>query len=119
MPWVSGTKTSSRPATRRSASSSNARGKSGAMRGRKERARGRPMLRRGDGGGWGANGGVRTMVSRGGRSDLAGEELAAVRAPTLLIVGGNDHQVIEMNREAFRRLRTMKELQISAPPSQW
>jgi len=62
---------------------------------------------------------VRAVVSRGGRPDLAGEELAAVRAPTLLIVGGNDHQVIEMNREAFRRLRTMKELQISAPPSQW
>ena len=55
---------------------------------------------------------VRAVVSRGGRPDLAGEELAAVRAPTLLIVGGNDPQVIEMNREAFRRLRTMKELQI-------
>src|SRR5437870_1566449 len=56
---------------------------------------------------------VRELLER------AREELAAVRAPTLLIVGGNDHQVIEMNREAFRRLRTMKELQISAPPSQW
>ena len=55
---------------------------------------------------------VRAVVSRGGRPDLAGEELAAVRAPTLLIVGGNDKQVIEMNCEAFRRLRTAKELQI-------
>jgi len=55
---------------------------------------------------------VRAVVSRGGRPDLAGEELAAVRAPTLLIVGGNDQPVIEMNCEAFRRLRTAKELQI-------
>jgi putative phosphoribosyl transferase len=55
---------------------------------------------------------VRAVVSRGGRPDLAGEELAAVRAPTLLIVGGEDHRVIEMNREAFRALRTVKELQI-------
>jgi len=55
---------------------------------------------------------VRAVVSRGGRPDLAGEELAAVRAPTLLIVGGNDKTVIEMNCEAFRRLRTVKELQI-------
>jgi putative phosphoribosyl transferase len=55
---------------------------------------------------------VRAVVSRGGRPDLAGEELSLVRAPTLLIVGGDDHAVIEMNREAFRRLRTVKELQI-------
>lgn len=48
---------------------------------------------------------VRAVVSRGGRPDLAGDALAAVTAPTLLIVGGNDFPVIEMNRDAAGRLR--------------
>ena len=47
---------------------------------------------------------VRAVVSRGGRPDLAGPELARVRAPVLLIVGGLDHPVIDMNREAAMHL---------------
>jgi pimeloyl-ACP methyl ester carboxylesterase len=49
---------------------------------------------------------VRAVVSRGGRPDLADEALERVRAPTLLIVGGADPQVLELNRQAARRLRT-------------
>ncbi len=48
---------------------------------------------------------VGAVVSRGGRPDLAGERLSQVRAPTLLIVGGDDHLVIELNRQALARLR--------------
>lgn len=48
---------------------------------------------------------VGAVVSRGGRPDLAGEALGAVRAPTLLIVGGNDPVVLELNRAALARLR--------------
>ena len=48
---------------------------------------------------------VAAVVSRGGRPDLADEALPRVRAPTLLIVGGNDAPVIEMNREAMGRMR--------------
>jgi putative phosphoribosyl transferase len=55
---------------------------------------------------------VRAVVSRGGRPDLAGAALSRVRAPTLLIVGGRDHAVIELNREAFERLRCEKKLEI-------
>ena len=55
---------------------------------------------------------VGAVVSRGGRPDLAGESLAAVRAPTLLIVGGDDVAVLEMNREALRSIRAPKELAI-------
>jgi len=51
-------------------------------------------------------------VSRGGRPDLAGPALTRVRAPTLLIVGGLDYPVIEINQEAFARLRCEKELKI-------
>ncbi len=47
---------------------------------------------------------VSAVVSRGGRPDLAGSALGLVRAPTLLIVGGNDELVIEMNREALAQL---------------
>jgi pimeloyl-ACP methyl ester carboxylesterase len=53
---------------------------------------------------------VDAVVSRGGRPDLAGPALAHVRAPTLLIVGGNDHAVIELNREALAQLRCEKRL---------
>jgi putative phosphoribosyl transferase len=52
------------------------------------------------------------VVSRSGRPDLAGDDLSHVRAPTLLIVGGNDVPVIGMNREALARLRVEKELEI-------
>ena len=47
---------------------------------------------------------VRAVVSRGGRPDLAGDVLESVHAPTLLIVGGNDEQVIELNRIALEKL---------------
>lgn len=55
---------------------------------------------------------VDAVVSRGGRPDLAGPALAHVRAPTLLIVGGNDHAVIALNREALAQLRCEKRLVI-------
>jgi putative phosphoribosyl transferase len=55
---------------------------------------------------------VGAVVSRGGRPDLAGEALPFVTAPTLLIVGGRDYPVIEMNREAFAQLRCEKRLDI-------
>jgi putative phosphoribosyl transferase len=51
-------------------------------------------------------------VSRGGRPDLAGPALARVRAPTLLIVGGYDLQVIQLNRVAFAQLHCEKQLVI-------
>lgn len=47
---------------------------------------------------------VAAVVSRGGRPDLAGEALARVTAPTLCIVGGDDVEVLALNREALRRL---------------
>jgi dienelactone hydrolase len=47
---------------------------------------------------------IAAVVSRGGRPDLAGPALPAVQAPTLLIVGGDDAPVIEMNREAYDQM---------------
>jgi putative phosphoribosyl transferase len=55
---------------------------------------------------------VGAIVSRGGRPDLAGDALARVRAPTLLIVGENDAPVIEMNREAMGQMNVEKEMEI-------
>ena len=55
---------------------------------------------------------VGAIVSRGGRPDLAGPALPLVRAPTLLIVGGNDDPVIELNRAALAQLRAEKQLVI-------
>jgi len=55
---------------------------------------------------------IAAIVSRGGRPDLAGEALDRVQAPTLLIVGGNDAQVIALNRSAQARLRAANELRI-------
>jgi putative phosphoribosyl transferase len=52
------------------------------------------------------------VVSRGGRPDLASRVLHQVTAPTLLIVGGNDYDVIEMNKGALDMLKVEKELQI-------
>jgi len=55
---------------------------------------------------------VKAVVSRGGRPDLAGNSLPLVTAPTLLIVGGNDQQVIELNQTALDELKCEKELVI-------
>jgi putative phosphoribosyl transferase len=55
---------------------------------------------------------IGAVVSRGGRPDLAGEALDQVRAATLLIVGGDDFGVIELNEEALARLRHIKQLEI-------
>ncbi|MFW6149946.1 MAG: dienelactone hydrolase family protein [Chloroflexota bacterium] len=55
---------------------------------------------------------AKAIVSRGGRPDLAESSLANVRAPTLLIVGGHDSQVLALNRDALARLRAEKELSV-------
>lgn len=55
---------------------------------------------------------VGAIVSRGGRPDLAGPALSEVRAPTLLIVGGEDRQVMELNEGAMARMRAPAELKI-------
>ena len=57
-------------------------------------------------------GDVAAVVSRGGRPDLAGGLLPRVRAPTLLIVGGADHGVIELNEQALAQLTCEKRLEI-------
>ena len=56
--------------------------------------------------------GIYAVVSRGGRPDLAEGFLPRVTAPTLLIVGGNDDVVVELNRRAYEALRVEKELAI-------
>src|SRR5690606_4417774 len=53
---------------------------------------------------------IRAVVSRGGRPDLAGDALEHVRAPTLLIVGGEDHAVLRLNESSLARLRCEKKL---------
>jgi putative phosphoribosyl transferase len=58
------------------------------------------------------NGIVHAVVSRGGRPDLAAASLGRVTAPTLLIVGGLDDQVIELNRQAYSRLNCEKKIEI-------
>jgi putative phosphoribosyl transferase len=55
---------------------------------------------------------IGAVVSRGGRPDLAGEALPKVKAPTLLIVGGNDDVVIELNEQARDRMRCEVKLEI-------
>jgi putative phosphoribosyl transferase len=55
---------------------------------------------------------VTAIVSRGGRPDLAGPSLPNVKAPTLLIVGGLDYEVLEMNRSAQRQMKATTELKI-------
>ena len=57
-------------------------------------------------------GAVHAVVSRGGRPDLAGRALGRVQAPTLLIVGGDDYQVIALNEQALEQLTGMKEMVI-------
>lgn len=53
---------------------------------------------------------IKSVVSRGGRPDLAGGALPKVKAPTLLIVGGDDTPVIQMNQEAYDRMTAVKKL---------
>jgi dienelactone hydrolase len=55
---------------------------------------------------------VHAVVSRGGRPDLAGGALARVQAPTLFIVGGSDHVVEQLNREALSQLHAPHRLEI-------
>jgi putative phosphoribosyl transferase len=55
---------------------------------------------------------IRAVISRGGRPDLAEDTLSRVEAPTLLIVGGDDTPVIDMNRDAMRRMRAPVQLEI-------
>lgn len=55
---------------------------------------------------------VQAVVSRGGRPDLAGNRLQDVEAATLMIVGGEDRDVLDLNREALRRLDCVKQLTV-------
>lgn len=55
---------------------------------------------------------VRAVVSRGGRPDLAGSALMSLKTPTLLIVGGADYQVIELNSKAYNRMQGVKRMEI-------
>ena len=55
---------------------------------------------------------IKAIVSRGGRPDLAGQILSQVMAPTLLIVGGNDKPVIDMNKQALSQLKIEKKIVI-------
>lgn len=55
---------------------------------------------------------VRAVVSRGGRPDLASEDLAGVRAPTLLVVGGRDTEVLGLNRRAAEQLSGPQEVRV-------
>lgn len=55
---------------------------------------------------------VKAIVSRGGRPDLAGSSLARVEVPTLLIVGGDDAPVIQMNRDAMKQMHAQVKLEI-------
>jgi putative phosphoribosyl transferase len=55
---------------------------------------------------------VKAVVSRGGRPDLAGPALAEVKAPTLLIVGGDDEPVIDLNKQALTKLHCEKKFEI-------
>ncbi len=55
---------------------------------------------------------ISAVVSRGGRPDMAMEQLPAAKAPTLLIVGGLDSEVIKLNEKAFNKLSGIKQLEI-------
>lgn len=55
---------------------------------------------------------IKAVISRGGRPDMAIDEISQVTAPTLLIVGGEDHQVIKYNEQAYSQLRTERQLKI-------
>jgi dienelactone hydrolase len=55
---------------------------------------------------------VRAIVSRGGRPDLAGPSLPRLRAPTMLIVGGHDSAVIDLNQQAQQQMQCLNRLEI-------
>ncbi len=55
---------------------------------------------------------ITAVVSRGGRPDLAGDALGKVGSPTLLIVGGEDHIVIGLNKKAYERIKAEKQMEI-------
>jgi putative phosphoribosyl transferase len=55
---------------------------------------------------------VKAVVSRGGRPDLAGQSLLRLKAPILLVVGGADYGVVELNEKAFSMIGSLKQLQI-------
>ncbi len=55
---------------------------------------------------------VGAIVSRGGRPDLVQEDLDRIKVPTLLIVGGNDYVVLDLNKDAFEKLKSVKKLAI-------
>ena len=55
---------------------------------------------------------IHAVISRGGRPDLATDALPRVKAPTLLIVGGLDYEVITLNQQAYRQLNCDKKLEI-------
>lgn len=55
---------------------------------------------------------IQAVVSRGGRPDLAGQALSRVQCPTLLLVGGNDNGVIELNQHAYGLLACKKKIEI-------
>jgi putative phosphoribosyl transferase len=55
---------------------------------------------------------IGAVVSRGGRPDLADADLGRVTSPTLLIVGGDDTVVLDLNEEAFHKLRSIKKLEV-------
>lgn len=55
---------------------------------------------------------IKAIVSRGGRPDLADVALEKITAPTLLIVGGNDHVVIDLNKRAFDKLSNIRKMEI-------
>lgn len=55
---------------------------------------------------------VKAVVSRGGRPDMAEQFLPKVKAPTLLIVGGDDQEVLELNRQAYTQLQSEKKLEV-------
>lgn len=59
---------------------------------------------------------IEAVVSRGGRPDLAGEALGRVKAPILLLVGGEDHQVIELNKQALEKLDLVKNKELVIIP---
>lgn len=57
---------------------------------------------------------IKAIVSRGGRPDLAWQYLDALKSPTLLIVGGNDEVVIELNQKAYEKINAIKDIEIVA-----
>ncbi len=57
---------------------------------------------------------IAAVVSRAGRPDLAGEALTQVRTPTLLIVGGNDEELVNINEDAFADMRWRRDIRIIA-----